>query len=170
MSWFASYLHNRCQTTKVNYEISNKERVEYGVPQGSVLRPLLFTIFINDLPDTALSISSTSTNDLEIKLNRELAKVTGWMHKNQLTLNAGKTKTVKFGTAQTLNKVGELKLGMGGTDIEVAETFKYIGAMLDSRLTFSQHVRYIRRKCVGRIRMLSKLRLKVGQEMSLELN
>ena len=118
----------------------------YGVPQGCILGPLLYVIFINDLPesmetcrthlyadDTTLSVSSLSTNDVEEKLNNELAKVTGWMSKNQLPLNTSKTKIMKFSMAQTLNKVGRLEVKTNDTDIEVVEAFKYLGVMLDSR-------------------------------------
>ncbi len=166
----------------MNDVLSKKERVVYGVPQGSILGPLLFVIFINDLPDTmntcrthlyaddtALSVSGISTNDLETQLNREMTKASEWMKRNHLTLNAKKTKVMTFGTAQTLNKVGELNISSDGTDIEVVNTFKYLGIYLDRRLTFTEHVQYIRRKCTGRIRMLAKLRPIMGQNVTLDL-
>ena len=87
LKWFGSYLDNRRQKTKINGTLSNSARVEYGVPQGSILGALLFVIFTNDLPqsvtdcaihlytdDAAITVKATSTDDLNDKLNSKLAE------------------------------------------------------------------------------------------------
>ncbi len=119
--------------------------------------------------DMAVSVSGVSTNDLESKLNNKLRDVKAWMHRNQLTVNDRKTKYMTFGTQQTLSKVGDMNIGDDGINIEKVDTYKYLGIMMDKKLTFSDHVCYIRRKCVSRIRMLSKLRPIVGKDTCLSL-
>ena len=180
--WFESYLLNRCQVTKVNGETSERMRVRYGVPQGSILGPLLFVIYINDLPthlrncrvhlyadDTAVSVSGTSTDELNTKLNDKLEEVARWMNTNRLTLNVKKTNIMTFGTTHTLNKLGELNVTNSGETVSVVEQTKYLGVILDRKLNFSDHVQYIKKKCIGRIKMLTKLRPIVGEQISLDL-
>ena len=94
-----SYLSGRMQRTKVKNVLSDLAFVLWGVPQGSVLGPLLFLIFINDLPnaselcswlfadDTALALSSTSVQELEIQFNQEVNKVHEWLLANRLSMH-----------------------------------------------------------------------------------
>ena len=104
LKFFQSYLSSRTQFTKINVKTSSFIDIQYGVPQGDILGPLLFLIFINDLPsatsffiklfadDTFLCCQNKDINDLENKVNNELQKVSDWLVSNKLTLNIGKSK------------------------------------------------------------------------------
>ena len=107
--WFASYLKGRVQTTLVNNHISDKNETLCGVPQGSVLGPLLFLIYINDVcncskildfflfaDDTNLLYANKNLTDLEFILNEGLYKVAEWLVANKLTLNLKKSHFVIF--------------------------------------------------------------------------
>jgi len=109
LSWFKSYLSNRKQYTYLNGISSNVKQINCGVPQGSVLRPLLFLIYINDLPniskkltfflfadDTNIFYESKSELHLEKTLNKELKKLYTWLVVNRLALNIDKTKFIIF--------------------------------------------------------------------------
>ncbi len=91
------------------------------------------------------------------------------MKLNQLMLNAGKTVIMTFGTPNTVNKVGNIEVHVDNKSLEVVDTTKYLGVMLDQTLSFEEHVTYIKRKCSSRLRMLAKLRPLVGQETSMSL-
>ena len=106
--WFQSYLHGRCQYVELNGHKSTTMPLETGVPQGSILGPLLFLLYINDLPsatklkcvifadDTNLLVSGNDLAEIVDTLNRELESVSDFFKANRLKLNAKKTKTVCF--------------------------------------------------------------------------
>ena len=111
LDWFTSYLSNRKQITKVGIATSDMASVNFGVPQGSILGPLLFTLYINSLPsivsnckvnlyadDTALFYAGKSVVDIGEKLTADMSKVAVWMEESRLTLNASKTKAMLFGS------------------------------------------------------------------------
>ena len=111
LDWFTSYLSNRKQITEVGTATSDMASVIFGVPQGSILGPLLFTLYINSLPsivsnckvnpyadDTALVYAGKSVVDIGEKLTADMGKVAVWMEESRLTLNASKTKAMLFGS------------------------------------------------------------------------
>ena len=114
-------------------------------------------------------MSAESNEELEIKLAECLNNAYSWMSRNKLCLNLAKTKSMVFGSMYTVNRVSDIDLNVGNTNIELVKKNKYLGVILDSTLTFTEHVKYLKGKIVGRIRMLGKLRPLVGQEMSLSL-
>ena len=109
LDWLKDYLYNRNQFVIYNNSISSKKSITCGVPQGSILGPLLFLLYINDLPncssllhyllfadDTSLFISGKNINDLVHMMNNELSKITDWLECNRLSLNIKKTKFMIF--------------------------------------------------------------------------
>ena len=108
-SWFSSYLSNRKQYTHVNEHISSLKEITCGVPQGSILGPIVFLIYINDISnstelkllsftdDTTIYCSETTLDDNRKKATSELTKILDWLHANRLSLNINKTNFTIFG-------------------------------------------------------------------------
>ena len=118
LAWFKSYLGNRKQRTSCGNELSEALPVNIGVPQGSIPGPLLFLIYINDLPvvtkhcdvslyadDTVLYCFAKEPGQLESKLNEDLYNVALWLKANKLTVNLSKTKLVLIGSHRKLENI-----------------------------------------------------------------
>ena len=114
--WFQSYLSNRTQRCNVNGNLSSASTVTCGVPQGSILGPLLFLMYINDLPnclrvaaprmfadDTSITLSAKTVADLKLAVTSELNNLTCWLRANKLSLNVAKTELIIIGSRQRLN-------------------------------------------------------------------
>ena len=140
LEWFTSYLSNRKQRTSCENELSEALPVTYDVPQGSILDPLLFLVYINDLPaviehsevslyadDTILYCFSKESHQLESKLNEDLYNVALWVKANKLTLNLSKTKSMLIGSNRKLAYVSSLSLSIFDCDLDSVNKFKYIG-------------------------------------------
>ena len=114
--WFSSYLGNKLQCCTVNGTASIVENVACGVPQGSCLGPLLFLHYINDLPcafkcskatmyadDTSLAHSAMDIKDITSAMEIELENLKAWLHRNKLSLNEAKVRSMFVGTRHTIN-------------------------------------------------------------------
>ena len=162
--WFENYLKDREQFVSVHGIDSDTQKIVCGVPQGSILGPLLFLLFINDLPnatefftllfadDTTFQISGHDMNFLFQNANMELKKASTWFETNKLTLNVDKTKFMLFSDRDIdLVSLGH-KLEIGNQTIEQIgkkckeKYFKFVGHVLDDKFSWEGHVKHICKK------------------------
>ena len=151
---FTSYLSNRQQYTVVNGTKSDIAQVLWGVPQGSVLGPLLFILYINDLPkcseltswlfadDTSLAKSSKSFHVLQQEMNREIDKVQNWLLANKLSVHYGsKTQYILFiPPSKVKERPSNFTLNMGCHEIEQTSFYKYLGVLIDENLSWRPQI------------------------------
>ena len=151
LKWFKSYLMNRRQFVFINGINSKTTFINTGVPQGSILGPLLFLIYINDLhkcinhatpyhyaDDTNLLIISESLKKLNQKTNHDLSSLVKWLRANKISLNTNKTELIIFKSKRfRINK--HLNFRISGQKIIPVNSNKYLGIKLDENLTFSPH-------------------------------
>ena len=176
-NWFASYLLGRQQTTQIGAKnISKKKVILSGVPQGSVLGPLLFLVYINDISnssdqlkfylfadDTNLLYADKNLRELEIKVNTELSKIFDWLVANKLSLNIKKFNFVIFRPRQKiLNYQVNLKVFDHHTNsyisLERKKFIKYLGVLIDENLSWSYHIAHVASKISKSIGIISRIR------------
>ena len=162
-----SYLSNRRHFTVVNGCKSTCQNLHCGVPQGSTLGPLLFIIYINDLPlvsklrtrlfadDTSLTFSRKSLSNLEVVVNQEMSKIANWMSLNKLSINYNKTE---FLVISNNNKQLKLKLMINNKEIKQKQEIKYLGVIIDNKLSWKAHIKLVCSKLAKGCYALIKLR------------
>ena len=156
--WFESYLSNRKQYVSVNGNTSDELIITHGVPQGSVLGPLLFLMFINDLPNvskhlmfylfadhTNIYFESSDVSYIQKIGNRELHKVRKWLEANRLALNIDKTNFVIF-HSQRQRLTEHIVLKIGRKKINEESYVKFLGIMLDANLSWKIHLAELSKK------------------------
>ena len=150
--WFASYLSNRQQRVDFKGSISPVETINTGIPQGSVLGPLLFILYINDLinaskifdvvlyaDDATLLYSDSCINNLFNVVNNELNNIFQWTCANKLSLNIDKTKYMVIST-KTVATSG-YSLILNDNVLEQVRNFNFLGILIDDKLTFKDHIK-----------------------------
>lgn len=176
LEWLKSYLLNRKQKVKFNDIFSELENVEHGVPQGSILGPLLFLIYINDVTaifeglkikcklfadDLMLYFSSKNISLIQNVLNEALKRLLKWLEKNQLKINIDKTVFTMI-RDQRCKITDECIIKINDTRIkEVSET-KYLGVIIDNNLNFDKNADYVAKKIAKKIGILSRLNYSVS--------
>ena len=170
LSWFTSYLTDRTQSVSLDNVTYDSMDISYGVPQGSMLGPLLFTLYINDLPsitktckvilyadDTAIIYSDKQKAQIEKHLNNDMEIVKTWLDENKLTLNVKKTKSMLIGNKKLLNEADYLDIRLDMDSIEQVGEFKYLGVWLDSSLKFTSHISKMSSKISSAIGVISRV-------------
>ena len=176
LRWFESYLSNRTQFVSIDGFASTTKVISSGVPQGSILGPLLFLLYINDLntcirhattyhyaDDTNLLLVNESIKKLNQQTNHDLSSLVNWLRANKISLNTKKTEIVLF-----KNKYGRVKkqlnFKINGQKITPVASIKYLGIKLDENLTFQPHHNELALKLSRSNGMLAKVRHFVNLE------
>ena len=168
--WLSSYLKNRAQfVSRGNVSSAIKELLT-GVPQGSVLGHLLFSLYINDLhnsvkypktyhsaDDTSVILSSTSLEILSKLINKDLFNPSSWSKANNTSLNIKKTDLAIF-RSRKLKIDSSFKFKLGGKRLVPTKSVKYLGVLLDEHLHWNKQISQVKMKLSHAIGIFSKLR------------
>ena len=172
LKWISSYLQNRQQRTVIQSTSSSLKNISAGVPQGSVLGPLLFLIYVDDITETLLSLtrlyaddsslycSASSIQDIEGLLNHDLAQISAWAKQWQVAFNPSKTEALFF----SLRNIDTLpKLTFNGTDISFVDNHKHLGLTLSSDGHWSSHIENILKSASRIISIMRKLKFEISR-------
>ena len=164
-----SYLTDREQCVQLNNITSDLELIKHGVPQGSILGPLFFLLYINDIAnssslltfyffadDTTIFFSHKNTKVVEKIINDELVHVSNWLVANKLSLNVGKSNVLLF---RGKNKsTPSINIQINGISVEEKEHTKYLGIQIDNKLTFEKHIEHVKSRLIKGNAILSMVR------------
>ena len=167
---FKSYLLDRTQYVVIDGNTSETRTFNCGVPQGSILGPLLFLIYINDLcntssllkyilfaDDTSVYMTHNDIGILEILFNEEIDKITNWLKCNKLSVNISKTNYTIF-TNKCLNNT-HISIKLAGCQIVCESSLKFLGIIIDNKLTWKNHINVICNKISKGIGVMYKLHM-----------
>ncbi len=165
LRWISDFLNNRSQAVLVDGQMSSETQVTSGVPQGSVLGPLLFLIYINDLPacvsssttrlfaDDSLIYKRISTPDDSLSLQKDLDALQEWEAKWLMRFNASKCQVLQVTNKR---KIIPASYTIHGQILEVVDSAKYLGINIDSRLNFNAHIDSVTKKANSTRAFLSR--------------
>ena len=176
--WFKNYLNNRKQYVNYNSKKSLLKNIICGVPQGSILGPLLFILYINDIintssilefilfaDDTTIVYSHQDISSQITMINKELEEINNWFKANKLSVNASKTNCMLLGTRQMISKIDnhasqqqEVDIILDDKKLERVTKTKFLGVTIDENLTWKYHIDCISKTISRNIGIINKLK------------
>ena len=168
INWFSSYLSNRTFYVAIGNTLSKPGDLLCGVPQGSILGPLLFLLYVNDMQqaidcdlflyadDSCLVFQHKNVKDIEDKLNSNLSNLCDWFVDNKLSIHFGedKTKSILFAPKSKINKIGKLNITYSNIHITQYSKVTYLGCILAESLSGESMALYVVDKINKKIKFL----------------
>ena len=178
--WFSDYLHNRTQSVKIENHVSSVRQVSFGVPQGSILGPILFLIFVNDMSKLAIQcdlvqyaddsqfIFTGSVDDIDQMIEnaeQTLKEAKRYFDKNGLMINTRKTQIVFIGSRQNIAKIpDDTKITFDGNFITPSNFVKTLGVTIDRYMTFDEHINDMHKKTMGTLIFINRIKDKLDRD------
>ena len=162
LRWFENYLYNRNQVVKIGDTISSSQTIVCGIPQGSTLGPLLFLLYINDLPnfssklsfrifadDTNMFYTSNNLHNLESVMNEEFKSVVKYCAINKLSINFSKTNYILVSSSRLSGSINV-------NNVKIKSQIKYLGVYLDQHVHWGPEIKHINNKLAKNIGIITK--------------
>ena len=185
LDWFFSYLNGRKQFVKFNNETSESCEITCGVPQGSVLGPILFLLFINDISnfavegcilnmyadDVIIYTSAMSTHELECKLPSFIDSISNWYDMNKLCINKKKSSVMIIGCKFQLRSLNldNFAISVNADKLQLVEKAKYLGLWVRNDLNWDDHILELCRKMYYYVHMFRRLRKILPSQLLLNI-
>jgi len=182
LSWFKSYLTNRKQYTFVKNANSDTRLISCGVPQGSILGPLLFLVYVNDIrnvvengcpilfaDDTNILYTHNNLTALCHIANLELERISQWFTLNKLSVNTSKTKVIVFHRRHMQYQPTDIQISLNNTTLEKVSSLKFLGVYIHENLSWKMHVDHICKKISKSLGMLYRLKHQLPEYILLQL-
>lgn len=180
LNWFKCYLSNRKQIVKCHGNVSKKRTLNVGVPQGSVIGPLLFIVFINDISqhvnigtanlfadDTLIYCSGNSLSEMNTKLQNCVDDVSLWYKTNNIAINEQKCCSMII--CPNRNECSKLEISVNDSNMSQVNTMNYLGLEIDERLTWNQHVNKLSKSLYFKVSKLAKLSKAVPKHVLIKI-
>ena len=171
IKWVKSYLSSRVQRVYANNTYSSYKTIMQGVPQGSVLGPLFYIIYANDLidevkhckvalyaDDTVLYTASKNFDQAVSRMQKDIDSISGWCKVNGIAANTDKSKVMVLGSAFTLKAIPSFSIKIESNPLQTVTSYKYLGVIIDNQLSYNLHVNKLVASVSNKLKQFRRMR------------